>query len=215
MKAITTLLAALVLMVGSAFAQNGAIAPYVDAGVGVSSTFTGTGSVTASNPSYNVGAGIESSTKHLLLDANGQFSSGNVRAFGAGTSGTYAATITGTGYFKLGHILVGGGALYNNVVTGGNFATLLPQRNTFVPEIGGGFQFSRDRITALYELPGKSAVGNRTVNVHNEIFVTKSAHVRLTQDVSFNSSTNGGLTVDGYNTRITGGTASAGLKFVF
>src|SRR5271170_2012004 len=132
-------------MVGSAFAQNGAVAPYVDAGIGLSSTVTGTGSVTASNPNYFVGAGIESSTKHLLLDVNGQFSSGNVRTFGQGTNGTYAATVTGTGFLKLGHFLVGGGALYNNVVSGGKFSSLIPTRNTFVPEIGGGYQFSRDR----------------------------------------------------------------------
>lgn len=215
MKTIAMVFAVVALMVSAAFAQNGAVAPYVDAGIGISSTLTGTGSLSASNPNYFLGAGIESSTAHLLLDVNGQFFTGNVRTFGQGTNGTYAATITGTGFLKLGHILVGGGALYNNVVSSGDFSSLIPNRNTFVPEIGGGFQFSRDRITALYELPGRSATGNRTFNIHNEIFLIKSAHVRLTQDVSVNSSTEGGLVVDGVNTRVTGGTAAAGLKFVF
>src|SRR5271154_2885143 len=112
------LFAAVVLMVGSAFAQNGALAPYVDAGIGVSSSVTGTGSVTASNPSYNVGAGIESSTKHLLLDLNGQFSTTNLKAlnFSAVKTNSYAATVTGTGYLKAGHFLFGGGALYKDTV---------------------------------------------------------------------------------------------------
>jgi hypothetical protein len=216
-KLIVTLFAAVVLMVSSAFAQSGAIAPYVDAGIGISSSVTGTGSVTASNPNYFVGVGVESSTKHLLLDVNGQFSTANFYNFKISEikTNTYAARVQGTGYLKLGKLLVGGGALYNNVVVDGNISSLIPQRNTFVPLVGGGFQFSRDRITALYELPGRSATGARNFDIHNEIFVGKSAHLRLTQDVNIASNLNGGLVLDGVNTRVTGASASAGVKFVF
>lgn len=207
----------LALAVGSAFGQSGVFAPYVDGGIGISSTVTGTGSVTASNPNYFVGVGVESSSKFLLLDVNSQFSTANINSFKFSQvkTSSYAAKLQGTGYLKLGKLLVGGGALYNNVVADGDLSSLIPNRNTFVPTIGGGFQFSHDRITALYELPGRSATGARNFDIHNEIFVGKSAHLRLTQDVNLASNTDGGLVVDGVNTRITGANAAAGLKVVF
>jgi hypothetical protein len=214
-KSILLVLAALALMVSSAFAQNGAFAPYVDAGIGASSTFNGSGTVTAHNPNYIVGAGIESSTKHLLLNLDANFQSADFRAFGKVNSNAFAATVTGTGYLKFGKLLVGTGAFYKDQVINGNYRSLIPnlQTTTFAPLVGGGFQFSRDRITALYELPGRSATNQRTVDLNNEIYLTKTGHLRLTQQLSLNSSI-ASLPAIG-SARISGGNGSVGLKLVF
>ncbi len=210
-----SILAVLALLVGSAFSQ---VKPYVDAGVGYQSTFTGTQQVTASNPSFVLGAGVELNTKLLLIDVNGQFDTQNVRNFVNYNTSAFAGTVQGTGYVKVGkNLLLGGGALYNDTVINGNFKGLIPSSTTtFVPTVGGGFQFSRDRITALYELPGRSATNQRTVLLHNEFYVTKSGRVRFTQDVSGNSSVNQ-LTASGVSLsqRISGAKGLAGIKFVF
>src|ERR1700676_50050 len=105
--ALTVLVAALAL-VAPAHAQNGAFAPYATVGI----TGTGTGSVlTSTTPSGNVGVGIESSTKHLLLDVNFQNSFAN----GFSTASGYTGTVTGSGYLKVFKVvLVGGGAFYSN-----------------------------------------------------------------------------------------------------
>lgn len=216
MKKFAMLFAVMALLVSAAFAQNGAFAPYVDAGISASSTFTGNSSVTARNPNYIVGAGIESSTKHLLLDLNASFGSGNYRAFGLSgiKTSSYAATVQGTGFVKINHLLLGGGAFYKDTITSASIRSLIPSAGqTFVPLVGGGFQFSRDRITALYELPGRSATNQRTVDFHNEIFLTKSAHLRLTQDLALNTSVPPSNPF--FNQRVSGGTAAAGLKLVF
>jgi len=209
-----SILAVLALFVGSAFSQ---VKPYVDAGVGYQSTFTGTSSVTASNPSFNLGAGVEINSKLLLIDVNGQFNTQNVRNFQNYNTSAFAGTVTGTGYAKVGKLLLGGGALYTDQVINGNFKGLIPtSATTFVPLVGGGFQFSRDRVTALYELPGRSATNQRTVLLHNEFYVTKKGGIRLTQDVSGNSSINQ-LTASGVSLsqRISGAQGSAGIKVVF
>lgn len=212
-SSVLSILAVLTLLVGSAFSQNGAFAPYVDASIGASSTITGNSTATAKNPNYSLGVGVESSTKHLLLDVNAQFNTANYRTFGLTNGASYAATVQGTGFLKVGKLLLGGGTFYKDTVTPSTLRALLPSAGqTFVPLAGGGFQFSRDRITALYELPGRSANNQRTVDFHNEIFLTKSAHLRLTQDVSLNSSVYGSSSI---NQRISGGSAQAGLKFVF
>ncbi len=210
-----SILAVLALLVGSAFSQSGAFAPYVDASIGGSSTFTGNASVTAHNPNYIVGVGIESSTKRLLLNVDANFSTADYRAFGAPGANSFAGTVTGEGFFKVGSLLLGGGALYKDQVTNGKVSALIPgSAQTFVPLVGGGFQFSRDRITAVYDLPGRSATNQRTVDFHNEIFLTKKAHLRLTQDLSINTADN--LNVPSVGTvRVSGGQAAAGLKFVF
>ncbi len=216
MKSFLSFLAvAILLSVGASTtsAQNGAFAPYVDAGISVSSTTSGTNTFTASNPNYVLGAGIESSTKHLLLDLDGQFSTQNVRTFGFGSGSAYTGTVTGSGYLNLGGFLLGGGARYRDLVTGGNFATMNPfaNKDSLVPFVGGGYQFSRDRILVDYVLPGRSAdPGQREVDFHNEIFLTKGAHFRLTQDVVAASSTPFG---PGF--RVTGISAGVGLKVVF
>jgi hypothetical protein len=210
-----SILAVLALFVGSAFSQ---VKPYVDAGVGYQSTFTGTSSVTASNPSFNLGAGVEINSKRLLIDVNGQFNTQNVRNFVNYNTSAFAGTVTGTGYAKIGkNLLLGGGALYQDTVINGNLKGLIPSSTTtFVPLVGGGFQFSRDRVTALYELPGRSATNQRTVLLHNEFYVTKKGGIRLTQDVSGNSSVNQ-LTASGVSLsqRISGAQGSAGIKVVF
>ena len=217
MKSFLSFLAVMTLLLvgaSTASAQNGAFAPYADAGISVSSTVSGGAGLTASNPSYIVGAGIESSTKHFLFDINGQFGTQNIRTFGFGKGASYTGTITGSGYLKLGSILlVGGGARYTDLVTGGNFATLNPFVNTNAinPFVGGGVQFKRDRFLANYILPGRDTIaGQREVDFSNEIFLTKGAHVRLTQNVNVISST-----PFGQNFRLTGTNAGAGIKFVF
>lgn len=214
MKRIAMLFSLLILAVGLASAQT--IAPYVDAGIGASSTFTGSTSITARNPNYNVGAGVEINTKRLLLDVNAQFNTGNYRTFGISElkSSSYAATVTGTGFVKVGKLLLGGGTFYKDTVTSASIRNLIPSAGqTFVPLVGGGFQFSRDRITALYELPGRSATNQRTVDFHNEIYLTKKGHLRLTQDVALNTSVP--PVNPFFNQRVSGGSAAAGLKLVF
>jgi hypothetical protein len=216
MKRIAMLFSLLILAVGLASAQT--IAPYVDAGIGATSTFSGNASATAKNPAYIVGAGVEFNTKLILADVNAQFNSANYRTFGLANGDSYAATVTGTGFVKVKHLLIGGGAFYKDQVVDGNVRAVFQNitGNTFVPLVGGGFQFSRDRITALYELPGRSATNQRTVDFHNELYLTKKGHLRLTQDVSLNSSVYG-LTTSGLtlSQRISGGSAAAGLKLVF
>lgn len=217
MKSFLSFLAVAVLFLAiasTASAQNGAFAPYADAGISFSSTLSATGSLTASNPNYIVGGGIESSTKHLLLDINGQFSTSNIRTFGFGKGSAYTGTVSGSGYFKAGsHLLLGGGARYSDLVTGANFATLNPFANTnsIVPFVGGGVQFKRDRFIANYVLPGRNSIsGQREIDFHNEVFLTKGAHFRLTQDVNVISSIPLGPTTP----RLTGSSAGVGIKFV-
>lgn len=203
-----------------AHAQNGAFAPYVDAGISVSSTVSGTGGLTASNPDYRLGLGVESSSSHFLLDLNGQFDSQNVRTFGFGANSSYMGTINGSGYFKLGpSVLVGGGVRWSDQITGGNLKGLIPSSiNQLQPFVGGGFQLSHDRFLANYILPGRNEVaGQREIDFHNEIFLgTKGVrkHIRLTQDVNWVSST---PAVAGQTLaqRITGSSAGVGVKFVF
>src|SRR5208337_4311257 len=97
MRSISMFLAVVALLIGTAFAQNGAFAPYVQAGIGGSSTATGTSNITASNPNYIVGAGIESSTKHLLLNLDATFGTANYRSFGLKgvNPSSYNMTVTG------------------------------------------------------------------------------------------------------------------------
>src|ERR1700675_4102983 len=112
---VTLLSLALVLAVAPANAQNGVFAPYVNAGI----SGTSGGTIGLSNPNYRVGGGIESSSKHLLLDVNAQFDSANLSGLKglANSSGGYTGTVTGSAYYKLGsHILAGGGAFYSNQV---------------------------------------------------------------------------------------------------
>jgi hypothetical protein len=224
MKSFFSFLAvAILLLVGatSASAQNGAFAPYVDAGVSVSSTFTGQGSLTARNPNYNFGAGIESSTSRLLLDINGQFNTQNVRGFDAPTIDSYKGTISGSGYLKVSHLLLGGGVRWSDQILNFNSASLAalarPNVNELVPFVGGGVQFSRDRFLVSYVLPGRATTTNQyEADFHNEVFLFKNGHIRLTQDVVGSSGITG-TTVAGIraSTRLAGGSAGAGLKFVF
>lgn len=220
MKLVTTIGAlfvfALALFAAPANAQNSVFAPYVDAGIGASSTFTGTGSITARNPDYRFGAGIESNTSHFLFDVNGQFDSANIRTFGLANGDSFTGTINGQGYYKVGWLLLGGGVRWSDQVVNGNLHALIPNVTELVPLVGGGAQFKRDRFTLLYVLPGRSAVlHQRELDFHNELYLTKSGHFRLTQDVVAQSGDTG-LPVPGITgTRISGGSAGVGIKFVF
>jgi hypothetical protein len=194
---ITSTLVAIVLMVGSAFAQNGAIAPYVQG------TITTAPGSAATGASYSIGAGVESSTKHLLLDANGLFNTAKVTS---GTGNGYNGTITAQGYYKLfGHVLAGGGAdvvINTNGFTFGNFVSTA--RTSANPFVGGGVQAGRLRSILTYQLPGKDAVpGQRLFVLSNELQVTK--HVRVTVPVQANSLAG----------KYTATSVGGGLKFVF
>jgi hypothetical protein len=183
-------------MVGSAFAQNGAFAPYVQG------TITTAPGSPATGASYSVGAGIESSTKHLLLDANGLFNTAKVTS---GTGNGYNGTITAQGYYKLfGHVLAGGGAdvvINTNGFTFGNFASTA--RTSANPFVGGGLQAGRFRSILTYQLPGKDAVpGQRLFQLNSELGLTK--HIRLTVPVSVNS-------ISG---KYTATSVGGGIKFV-
>ena len=110
MKKLMLFFAALTFLVGTAFAQNGAFAPYVDGAVSVSAA-NAESLTSTSNPNFKVGAGIESSTKYLLLDANAQFNSGNLSGFQGLVSNTggYTGRVEGSAYYKFfGKVLVGG-----------------------------------------------------------------------------------------------------------
>jgi len=231
-----TLLAMLFLaFAGVANAQNGAFAPYVDGSI----SFSGTGSVTStSNPNFTVGGGVESSTKHLLLDVNAQFNSANISSLGGilSNTGGYTGTATGSAYYKLGGFLLGGGAFWSNQVASGqtlgeslsNVSFNYKQVRAFV---GGGYQFKHDRIIATYLLPGIdqiqgaglqnafTGVNSRVGTVNNEIFLGTTGlrkHLRLTQTVSVASSnTNLQAAFSSAGLRTSTVTAGAGLKFVF
>ena len=187
----------LALLAGTAFAQNGAFAPYV------------TGTVTSApgnnNPSFNVGGGVESSTNHFLFDVNGMFNTAN-SSVGAG----YTGTITGSGYYKaFSHILIGGGAsvvVNTNGFTAKNFVNTA--RQSANPFVGGGFQVKKLRLIATYQLPGKDALPDqRTVKLQSEYFASK--HFRVVTSVTANSYINGAAT------RVTVAQLGGGLKFVF
>jgi hypothetical protein len=217
---------ATLLFVGAstASAQNGAFAPYTTIGI----TGSGTGSVlNSTTPSGNAGIGIESSTKHLLLDVNYNATFANGFSTGSG----YTGKVTGSGYLKLGALLVGGGAYYSNQVTG--FTTVKEVEEgvkTFFtginvtqarPFVGVGLQFSHDRIIGNYILPGGFSITNinppvadRSFNVTNEIFLGKSGlrkHIRLTQTLAFTSNLTGSTSSIVRATTWVGG---GGLKFV-
>jgi len=218
MKAISFVLSTLLLSVGllitpAAKAQNGAFAPYVDIGIAVA----GSDSVLVSTEAIgNVGAGIESSSKHLLLDVNGQFTSAN----GFTTASGYTDSVNGSGYLKAGAFLLGGGASYSNQIVGvpttfGNLATGFVTTVEHInvtqvrPFIGAGLQLPRDRVIVNYFLPGSDPsglAGGPAFQVHNEIFLSNHGlfdHIRFVQNLDFVNNTTG-------TTWIVGG----GLKFV-
>jgi len=221
-----SLLAVVVLFLGigvsSASAQNGAFAPYADFGITASGTGGGTGTFLPSNPNYRIGGGIESSTTHLLFDINTQFDTAHLslKNIGSATSG-YTGTVTGSAYLKLDSFLVGGGAFYSNQTVGiANFFNGF-NRSQIRPFVGGGYQFSRDRILANYVLPGQDQIGvapnlnlgDRTFQIRNEFFLGKSGlvkHLRLTQNLDLSNNI-----LDLTGTRQTTYTTGVGLKFVF
>lgn len=219
MNRVSLIVATLLLVLGlsgTASAQNGKFAPYVDAGIGISSTLSGTGSLTSSNPNFRVGVGVESSSKYVLLDINGQFDTQNIRSFtslsGLRGGDSYKGTVNASGYLKLNHLLVGVGARWSDRITDPNFKGLIPTSiNELTSYVSAGAQFGRDRVTVSYVLPGRNAEYHaREVDFHNEIFLTKGAHFRLTQDLVGISSTPGNLG----GRRVTGGSGSVGLKVV-
>jgi len=196
-KSLFTILAVLVLAVGSAFAQNGAFAPYVEG------TITTAPGSTATGASYNVGVGVESSTKHLLLDFSGVFNTANVTT---GSGSGYSGVLQAQGYLKIAKIfLAGGGADWVINTNGFTFSKFYSSaRQSANPFVGGGVQLGRLRSIVTYQLPGNDAVaGQRFFQIQNELRLSK--HLRAEVPVSFNS-------VAG---KYTATSVGGGLKFVF
>jgi hypothetical protein len=196
-KSLFTILAVLVLAVGSAFAQNGAFAPYVEG------TITTAPGSSATGANYSVGVGLESSTKHLLLDANGVFNTAQVTT---GTGSGYSGVLTAQGYLKIGkHLLAGGGADWVINTNGFSFSNFYSTaRQSANPFVGGGVQLGRLRSIVTYQLPGDNAIaGQRFFQVQNELRLSK--HLRATVPISFNS-------IAG---KYTATSVGGGLKFVF
>lgn len=230
MKRILSTLALLVaglVLSGNANAQNGAFAPYVSLGVSAEAT---TGLKT---PSFNASLGIESSSKWLLADVNGNFSSNSpvTAAQSCVRNGVSSALCTGyssgiqaSAYAKVFKIfLVGGGANWDvnpSTLSASAKASCTAARacvsaitTNANPFVGGGFQLTHDRFLVNFVLPGKDAIaGQRAFNVHNEIMFTKLKYMRLTQDVSF--TTGSGLLIPGTTSHISGVSAGLGLKLV-
>lgn len=228
MKRIAMLFAVLALAVGLASAQNGAFAPYAQGSVSYSANAGST------NPSFNGGLGIESSTKHLLLDVNGVFQTANPSVNGlnviqVGGRG-YTGTLTGSAYLKLHKFLLAGvgadwsinHATFETIKEFGEGSTAKVALDATLqsahPFVGGGFQTRFNRLLVTYALPGKDALTNeRIIPVTNEFFVGK--HLRLTQSVQL-TSYNGNPALRNFDipntgVRVSAITAGAGAKFVF
>ena len=198
-------------------------------------------SLTATNnPGFQVGGGVESSSKNLVLDANIQFDSANLSGLSGvfQNTGGYTGTATGSAYYKVGgKLLLGGGAYWSNQVASGtslseelDIAKASFNYKQIRPFVGIGYQFNRDQLLVNYSLPGIDEINglgirdslkgihSQTFTVNNEILLgTKGAlkHLRLTQKVSFSSSnTNLAGFFTESNLRTSGVSAGAGLKFV-
>jgi len=197
---------AFVLTLGTvtASAQNGAFAPYATAGVSVQGgqlNYVG-----KTNPNFAFGGGLESSTKHLLLDANANYNTAN----NVVTNNGYTVDAQASGYLKLGDLLAGAGV--NESIT--NLSRTTAQKllvastyQGFHPYVGVGWQTTKFRAIATYLLPGKDATTNERIGgVNGEVFASK--HLRVTGGVLLDS------TVPTGSTRQLSVGASAGVKFV-
>lgn len=209
MKRFALLFAVVALLIGTgvASAQNGAFAPYVTAGVGVQGGQLDLAAKT--NPNFAFGGGIESSTKHFLLDANATYNT----ADNVVTSNGYTVKADASGYYKLGKFLAGAGVneSINNITPTAAEISKLKLASTyqgFHPYVGGGIQTAKFRALATYLLPAKDAQTNeRITNLNAEIFATK--HIRVTGGVQIDSAIPTGST-----TRQLAVGASTGIKFV-
>ena len=235
MKKLMLFFAALTFLVGTAFAQNGAFAPYVDGAVSVSAA-NAESLTSTSNPDFKVGAGIESSTKYLLLDANAQFNSGNLSGFQGLVSNTggYTGRVEGSAYYKFfGKVLVGGGAFWSNQVATGTLNAFSTFKTSFNynqvrPFVGVGLNFSRDRFIVDYDLPGIDQIDSGGMaaftGIHSQVFTVKNEiilgkkgilkHVRLTQEVGLNSANTNLLAFSAAGIRTSAISVGAGLKLV-
>ena len=198
---------AIVLTLGtvSASAQNGAFAPYVTAGVGVQGGALNY--ATKTNPNFVLGGGIESSTKHFLLDANATYNTAN----NVVTSNGYTVKADASAYYKFGHLLAGVGvneSINNLTPTIAQLQKVATSYQGFHPYVGVGWQTTKFRAEATYLLPAKDALVNERIgNVGGEVFVTK--HIRATGSVLLDSTIPTGST-----SRQLAVGASAGIKFV-
>jgi len=203
MKKIVMLFTIVLLAATLGFAQNGAFAPYVSGTVATSSTL---GTV---NPDYKVGVGIESSTKHLLLDINGTVDTADIKpAIAANSIANTTLNLQVSGYYKLfSHLLVGTGANFSqNTASYKTLKTLAAVKTAAQPFVGAGVQLGKLRVIANYDLPGKDAqTNNRVVTVNSEFQLFK--HIRVTQTTVIDSYV-------GTPARVTGTQLGAGLKFV-
>ncbi len=243
MKYLFSVIAVLALLTSAALAQTVSpaaktwtLSPYVTGGV----SFSGTTSITDSNHSYQVGAGVETNTKKYLFDINGNFDSGNPSNVFKNAGG-YTGTISGSAYRRLfGKVLLGGGAYWSNQVASGQRLNLAYLSNSFNylqvrPFVGAGYEFKRDTVIVSYVLPGVdqvnvgtvsgvkaylyTGVDSRIVRFNNEYTMgTKGVlkHVRFTQNLSVNSS-NMPSTIASVmpSLRASSFAGGVGVKFVF
>jgi hypothetical protein len=207
MKRFALLFAVLTLAVfaaSSAKAQNGAFAPYVTAGVSVQGG--GIDYTNKTNPNFVLGGGIESSTKHLLLDVNTTYNT----ADNVVTKNGYTVNTQASGYLKLfSHALVGAGvnsSINNLTPTTAQKKLLAVSTQSFHPFVGVGYETSKLRVIGTYLLPAKDALNNeRIANGTAEVFVAK--HLRATGGVQLDSA-------DSSGTRQLKVGVGVGLKFV-
>jgi hypothetical protein len=159
---------------------------------------------------YMAGIGLESSSKHILLDVNGVYETANVTA-GAGHTGTFQAS----GYYKLfGRLIVGAGA--NLVINTSGFSTshfINPGRESVNPFLSTGLQFRDVRSIVSYQLTADDAIQEQIkFNWNSELALTR--RVRITVPVVVNSYQSGPLRSLG-GRRVSVTQAGAGVKVLF
>ena len=184
---------------------NQGLAPYL-----VGSIQTAPGS---NIENYKAGVGLESSSKHILLDVNGSYDSCNVTA-GARQTGTLQVS----GYYKFykffSRLLVGVGASW--VISTSGFSTshfINPAHESANPFIGAGLQFGNIRSVISYQLTADDTILEQIkFNWNSEFALTR--HLRFTVPVVVNSYQSGPLTSLG-GRRVSVAQAGAGVKVVF
>jgi hypothetical protein len=181
---------------------NQALAPYV-----LGSIQTAPGS---NIENYKAGVGLESSSKHILLDVNGCYDSSNVTA-GARQTGTVQAS----GYYKLfTRMLVGAGV--NLVISASGFSTshfTNLARESVNPFIGAGLQVGNIRSVISYQLTADDGILEQIkFNWNSEFALTR--HIRFTLPVVVNSYESGTLRSVG-GRRVSVPQAGVGVKVVF
>lgn len=132
----------LLFLVLSTISLFGQVSPYVLGGL----NFSNSGFQTVSG---NAGGGIQLSTKHLFSDSSAVYIL--TRKSNDNTVDNFHAHVwqtEGTGFLRTGKYFFGGGVQYHKLNTT-NY-----MKQSYNPEFGGGREWDKVRLTALYYLPG-------------------------------------------------------------